>query len=417
MSARRFPALGQTGLPVSDASGSKRVLFFAEAVTLAHVARPIVLARALLPTSLEPVMACSPRYRRFYETEPWQTLPLNSIPSEQFLKALSRGRPVYDLPTLRDYVAEDLRLIDIVKPDLIVGDFRLSLSVSARLAGVPYATVTNAYWSPYIARKDYPLPVLPITRLLPLPLADTLFRLASPIAFTQHCKPLNRVRREHGLPELGDNLRRIYTDADFTLYADTPAMFPTEPLPSNHQFLGPITWSPPVPLPPWWNALPDDGRPIIYVTLGSSGSAKLTLKVIEALAELPVTVIVSMAGARPPSRTAANVFTADYLPGTDAAARSQLVVCNGGSLASYQALTAGVPVLGIASNMDQFLNMGAVQASGGGAALRADRLRRHGIREAVQRLISKSIEGKSAAFNGPELAAGRFSAFSLAQTT
>ncbi len=396
---------------------AKRVLFLSEAVTLAHVARPIVLARALLPAGLEPVMACSPRYRRFYENEPWQTLPLNSIASEQFLKALARGSPVYDLHTLRDYVTEDLQLIESVKPDLIVGDFRLSLSVSARLAGVPYATVTNAYWSPYITRKDFPLPVLPITRLLPLPLAALLFKMASPVAFRQHCKPLNRLRRANGLAELGNDLRRIYTDADFTLYADAPGMFSTEPLPPNHLFLGPIVWSPPVAPPPWWNTLPDDGRPVIYVTLGSSGSAKLTSKIIEALSELPVTVIASMAGAPPPASTAANVFTADYLPGTEAAARSQLVVCNGGSLTSYQALLAGVPVLGIASNMDQFLNMGAVQASGSGVGLRADRLRPAGLRQVARGLISKPVARKNTTPSDLELAAAvRFAVFALTHT-
>lgn len=395
---------------------AKRVLFFAEAVTLAHVARPIVLARALLPSGLEPLMACSPRYRRFCEPEPWQTVSLNSIPSEQFLRALARGSPVYDLRTLQEYVAEDLRLIDSVKPDLIVGDFRLSLSVSARLAGVPYATITNAYWSPYLARKEYPLPVLPITRWLPLPLAALLFQVARPLAFRQHCRPLNRLRQEHGLPGLGDDLRRIYTDADFTLYADTPGMFPTDPLPSSHRFLGPIVWSAPVPPPPWWNALPDDGRPVVYVTLGSSGPAKLTVKVIEALADLPVTVIASMAGVPTPPRPATNVFVADYLPGAEATSRSRLVVCNGGSLTSYQALLANVPVLGIASNMDQFLNMGAVQASGGGRALRADQLRPAGIRDAALALISRRSEFKFAARNETELAAIRFSAFALEQT-
>lgn len=396
--------------------GIKRVLFFAEAVTLAHVARPIVLARALEATGLQAVMACDSRYRHFCGDEAWQTVPLRSIPSQQFLQALADGRPIYDLPTLRGYVAEELRIIDKIKPNLIVGDFRLSLSVSARVAGVPYATIANAYWSPYIADKAFPLPVLPITRLLPLPIAATLFRLAAPLAFRQHCKPLNHLRRHHGLPELGDDLRRIYTDADFTLYADAPGMFETEALPKSHLFLGPIVWSPPVPLPPWWSALPDDGRPVIYLTLGSSGSAKLAVHVIDVLAKLPVTVIASMAGAPPPSRVAANVFTADYLPGAAATTRSQLVVCNGGSLASYQALTAGVPVLGIASNMDQFLNMRAVQASGGGATLRADRLHPAAISAAVQELLAKPLDPKSALPNAPELAAARFSAFALSQT-
>ena len=115
----------------------RRILFFAEAVTLAHAARPIVLANYLEGLGHELVMACDDRYKRFMADQPWQTLPLRSISSQQFLRCLAWGLPVYDLQTLRRYVAEDINLIERVKPDLIVGDFRLSLSVSARLVGIP----------------------------------------------------------------------------------------------------------------------------------------------------------------------------------------------------------------------------------------------------------------------------------------
>lgn len=138
----------------------RRILFFAEAVTLAHAARPIVLANSLDGLGYERVMACDDRYKRFMVGQTWQTLPLHSISSQRLLRSLAWGTPVYDLPTLRRYVAEDIDLIERVKPDLIVGDFRLSLSVSARLVGIPYTTITNAYWSPYIRNKSFPLPVL-----------------------------------------------------------------------------------------------------------------------------------------------------------------------------------------------------------------------------------------------------------------
>lgn len=392
----------------------RRVLFFAEAVTLAHVARPIVLARALAPAGYEVAVACDMRYRRFLENESWQNLPLRSISSARFLRSLASGSPLYDLQTLRDYVADDLELIQLVKPDLIVGDFRLSLSVSARLAGVPYVAISNAYWSPYAVRKAFPLPVLPITSVLPIPLAQALFQLARPLAFRLHCRPLNRLRREHGLPALGDDLRRIYTDADFTLYADAPSMFPTEGLPPRHQFLGPIIWSPPVPVPSWWNELPGD-RPVVYVTLGSSGSATQTQAIIQALAELPVTVIASMAGAIAPSRRPSNVFVADYLPGAEAAARSQLVICNGGSPTCHQAFAAGIPVVGIARNMDQFLNMQAVVTAYAGVILRADRLRAAQLRMAVQRLLppsgARAAAAALAATHAAHVAPAKFATF------
>ena len=370
---------------IGSMQATRRVLFFAEAVTLAHVARPIALARALDPSIYEVLLACDPRYQRFVAHEPWRNLTLRSIGSDQFLEALSRGSPVYDAETLRRYVRDDLALIVSVKPDLIVGDFRLSLSVSARLAGVPYASITNAYWSPYYP-KAFPLPVLPMTRVLPLPVCRLLFHVARPLAFGLHCKPMNEVRQENNLPSLGSDLRRVYTDADHTLYADLPAMFPTENLPATHHYIGPVLWSPSVRPPPWWDTLPAD-KPIVYLTLGSSGAAHLLPMVLDALADQPLTIIASTAGATVPSPLPGNAYIADYLPGMQAAARANLVICNGGSPTSQQALAAGVPVLGIAGNMDQFLNMGAIVEAGAGAALRADRVSRSAIRAAVNDLL------------------------------
>src|SRR5207247_2269556 len=136
---------------------------------------------------------------------------------------------------------------------------------------------------------------------------------------------------------------------DYTLLADLPSLVPGAALPANHRYLGPILWSPPVALPPWWHTV-DDHKPVIYVTLGSSGQVELLPIVVETLGELPVTALVATAGRMELTAVPDNVRVASYLPGSAAAERSALVLCNGGSPTSYQALAAGVPVLGIASN-------------------------------------------------------------------
>ena len=364
-----------------------RVLFFAEAVTLAHVARPAALAAALAPRH-HVVIATDQRYLGFAEGSDWETVTLRSIDSAKFLRRLSLGDPVYRLEELQAYVREDLDIIERVRPDLIVGDFRLSLSVSAREAGIQYVTITNAYWSPYYAIRRLPLPVLPFTRLMPLALAGAIFDAFSPLVTPRHCRAINRLREEHAMQPLGNDLRRVYTDADYTFYADLPEMFPTSPLPGNHRFLGPVLWSPRVTLPTWWNEIPDE-RPIVYVNFGSSGEPGLLPKALAALSTLPVTVIAATAGQRPP-QIPSNAYMADYLPGMEAAARASLVVCNGGSPTSQQALAAGVPVLGIASNMDQFLNMSAVERSGAGRLVRADRASIPRIRAATSALLEPS---------------------------
>lgn len=372
-----------------------KVLLFAEAVTLAHVARPIALARALDPARYEVMLACDPRYTVFASGGPWQRADLHSIPSPQFNQALARGAPLYDLATLSGYVKQDAALIAAFRPDLVVGDFRLSLSVSARVAKVPYLAIANAYWSPY-SRAGFALPVLPMTRHLPLPLASALFATFRPVAFALHCRPMNQLRARHGLPSLGHDLRRVYTDADHHLVPDLAQLYPLDGPPGRSSYIGPLTWSPLLPLPAWWDEPMPDAQATVYATLGSSGPVALLSMVLQALDGLPLRVLASTAGAMMPSQLPGNARVAPYLPGDAAAARSQLVICNGGSLTTQQALAAGVPVLGLASNMDQFLNMAPLEASGAGLTLRADRVNPAAIRAACQRLLA-SAEASAAA--------------------
>ena len=109
-----------------------RLLFLAEAVTLAHVARPIALASGLAAAGHDIAIACAASYSRFASACGLPVLALHSLQPAQFLAALAAGRPVYDDATLVRYVDDDLRLMRAFQPDLVVGDFRLSLSVSAR---------------------------------------------------------------------------------------------------------------------------------------------------------------------------------------------------------------------------------------------------------------------------------------------
>ena len=64
----------------------RRVLFFAEAVTLAHVARPMALAQYFDHTAIECSIACDARYGQFLQEAPWVHVPLHSIESARFLR-------------------------------------------------------------------------------------------------------------------------------------------------------------------------------------------------------------------------------------------------------------------------------------------------------------------------------------------
>ena len=375
-------------------SARPRILFVAEAVTLAHLARPLALAGSLDVDQYEIHFAAEPRYQGLYPDNSYSWHRIESISSEQFLAALEKGNPLYDARTLSAYVDEDVRLLEEVRPDLVVGDFRLSLGVSAALAGIPYLTISNAYWSPF-ARQSIPVPELPLTRIAGVRLSQLLFNLVRPLVFAVHTIPFNRVRRKYGLPLLSLKLQEIYTHADHVLYADLPGLIALPGLPDNHHFLGPILWTPPVGLPEWWGELTAD-RPVIYVTLGSSGRADLLQVVLDALANLHIQAIVATAGRVQLDSIPANAHVTEYLPGIEAAGRAALVICNGGSPTTQQALVNGVPVLGIVSNLDQHLNMNALQQAGAGRLLRSEYTSRDAVADMVSEMLAADNYKKAA---------------------
>src|SRR5262249_24783095 len=365
----------------------RKVLFVGEATTLANVARPLALATALDSDAYEASFACDPRFRGLYSDLPLPTRDIHSISREEFLDALATSSPIYDAETLRRYVREDLEVIGEISPVAEVGCFRLSLAISARLAGVPYLAITNACWSPH-----RPLPF--VNSVVTSTGARGFLTAVRPLGLAYHSLPFNKVSRESGLKPVGLDVRRVFTEADHTLYADIPELFPSAGLPMHHQYPGPSEWSPPVEPPPWWNQTPGE-KPEVYVSLGSSGRGDLLPAVLAALADMPVTVLASTAGRKLPDALPGNAFAADFLPGRQAAARARLVICAGGSSA-YQALSVGVPVVGLAGNMHQTWTMQAIQAAGAGELVRAADFDPAILRGIVRTLLTEPSYSESA---------------------
>jgi len=312
-----------------------------------------------------------------------------------FAERLASARPAFSLPRLESYVTQDLELIAAVRPDVVVGDFRLSLAASAREAGAPYISISNAYWSP-----DQPLrairPTVGRFRGWPSLLADTAFHVLGPPVLRWHATPVHQLLIRHGFTGTDRDLRRAFTEADLILFADLPSLFPEVAPTTRQRFIGPPPWEPPVALPPWWDSVPDDVL-LAYLTLGSSGDAVALVQMADWLVQMGFTVMVATAGRASLDGDGRRLFVADYLPGRACAQRAGIVICNGGSPTANQALAAGRPVLGVCSNLDQFLNMRAVEGRGAGLTLRADHLRRAAFERAVVRLQGPSFRAAAEA--------------------
>jgi UDP:flavonoid glycosyltransferase YjiC (YdhE family) len=364
----------------------KRILFFAEAVTLAHVARSVTLANELFSRGYIIALAADNRFDEILGKLPYQRIPLQSVSSQYFFNKLAKGLPIYNVKTLTDYVNEDITIIDKFEPDFIFGDFRLSLAISSRLKKIPYSTITNAYWSPY-ADISYPIPENPLTKICGVRIAQKLFNLAKPIIFIIHSVGFNKTCKKFGIPSLKYDMRNIYTHADYTLYADIESLIPMKSLPDNHLFIGPILWSAKVPLPKWWNTLPT-GKPTVFVSLGSSGESSLLPMIINTLSKMPVTVICVTAKKTLIEEIYSNVFIAEFLPAKEAVKKADIVICNGGSPMVYQSLVDNKSVIGIPSNLDQYLMMSLLEIANRGQLIRAGKANAEAVHNAVNKALS-----------------------------
>lgn len=362
----------------------RRVLFVTENITLAQVVRLATLAQGLSPQDYEVHFACSEFDPLIFEGTSFERWPLHTIDKEQGFKALAKGERMYDQKTLERYVADELRVLDRIEPAVVIGDFRLSLAVSAPLRKVHCASLINAYWSPYAVRERWPVPDHPIVKLVGVELAEKYFPQALPKVFGHFAAPLNGVRKRHGLPEFA-SLPEQLCFGDTVLYPDVPELCPLEGAPPSHHFLGAVQWSPRVTPPP--SLLGDATLPLVYVTLGSSGDVAALPTVLDGLDGLPIRGVLATAGRAAPTRVPANFVTAEYVPGELLASRALFVVTNGGSSTGYQALAHGVPVLGIPSNLDQYLAMAAITRAGAGITLRSGGLTREQVRRAALRLL------------------------------
>ncbi|HET7537861.1 MAG TPA: nucleotide disphospho-sugar-binding domain-containing protein [Candidatus Didemnitutus sp.] len=344
----------------------KIVLFLGEAVSLAHVARPAALARMLDPERHDIHLACDERYRSLLHLPSHiRFWPIQSSQSDTFTKGSDRGGFVWQPKEIEQFVREEIALFEQVRPDLIVADFRFSVCISAESRGIPYATLVNAYWSPHRQLGFNPVPEWPLS----VRIRQRLARLLQPWKKSGVTAATNVVREAYGLPPLKGFLDLV-TRGTYTLYPEPPGLIPTEPLPASHRFLGAVLWSPEIPKPAWWRKW-DPDRPLLYVTLGSTGAAQRLPAIVRALRRLPVTVIVATAGRIKLPAMPDNVFVADYLPGTEICGLARGVVCNGGSATAYQALSQGTPVVGLWSNLDQYLAMTTIERAGAGLCARA----------------------------------------------
>jgi UDP:flavonoid glycosyltransferase YjiC (YdhE family) len=389
----------------------KKILFIAEAVTWSQVVRLMVLARGLDPRRYEVHFASALFNEHLFHGTDFTRWPITSLGPEKIVADAGAGTYPYGEAVLAKYVADELRIYKAIRPDLVVSDMRWSTTISAPAFGVPCATLIDAFWSrrttrdrfpmpdsvpcatlidAFLSRRTtrdrFPMPDLPLARLPGASMFEKyLYPIALPTVLRHFAAPVNKLRRKHGLPEVGDYID-VVNWGDYLLFPNDPLITPLTHQAPHETFLGPVLWSPQIPLPAFWDELGRD-RPMVYTTLGSSGSVDAVPRVLEALAGMDVDVVLSTAARFALKNPPPNVRVVEMIPGNLAARKAAVVVCNGGASTAYQALAEGTPIIAIPWNPDQLLSAIAMRDAGAGVFLRTATVTPAQVRAAVERVM------------------------------
>lgn len=201
---------------------------------------------------------------------------------------------------------------------------------------------------------------------------------------------LNAARKELGLQPLAHVLDQIGVAHAELLGTAQAFDFPSDNLPGRTRYIGPQLcdphWSNPW-ISPW---LASDARPLVVVSFSTTFQNHVTVlqNVIDALAVLPVKVLVTLGGSikQDDLRPAPNSILVDSAPHSIVMGQATLIITHGGHGTVMRGLLSRLPMLVIPHGRDQNDNAVRITERGAGLSLMPN-ASVDAIREACFRLL------------------------------
>lgn len=365
-----------------------RILFSPESFNMGETTRCIEIARAARERGHTVLFhVYSPKYIGLLESAELPVHlrePIMSDAEAEQIMALDQGRGVrhpFTTDMVRRRVAAELAAIRDFNADAVVIGSNLTMLLSARIAGVPiFYARPYAYSSTYFSKK-------PVGGELAAP----CWLRAVARVFSYKPASFTRVAREYGL-----RLPRRTVDmlsADVNLICSLFTQLRGDSLVEPDVGVGPIYYRAPGELPQIVREPRE--RPLVYVGMGSSGSADILAQVLQQLSAAPVDVLVGGGVQLSEAETRLlgnNIHFAGTVPGTIPAhllaGHIDASITHGGEGTVQTACLAGVPFAGIAMQAEQSWNIEECVRYGNALRFTKNDVRRGNMRDILDRLLS-----------------------------
>jgi UDP:flavonoid glycosyltransferase YjiC (YdhE family) len=362
-----------------------KVLAFVNAHSLAHVTRPLEIAKELRSRGHLVIFAGIGQYLFLTQESGFNYIESPYFNPEDMLKATVENRlwnlfPEKDLQLFIDF---EIALIEKEKPDLILNDCRMTANTSAEFTKTPIVTIVNAHMTnqreiPFYVMNDW-------FSFAPEILKRGVDKIENIMELTLYhqlvLKGICKLRKKYGLPT-----RFGYENecSSLNLIPDLPEFNPIISH-SHYQYVGPLMWKNHFPAPKCLEKLRKD-CPVVYLSIGSNGLDSL-LENTDLLKSSNLQFIVAAGKNFPEEKTnlMGNVFIEKFINVDLVLPNCDLVVCHGGNGTIYQALKYGLPILGFSTHAEQAFGLKRLQYLGLGEHFKVQVLKERGISFVVKK--------------------------------
>lgn len=345
------------------ASKKQRILFFPFNL-LSHYLRCLVLADSYDKSEYEIRFLSSEKYNGYVEAHGYEVFSCASFDADYVMECTNNFS--FDWLNQRDLervLIGQVKCINALKADMVIGDVAPTLKMAAELAAVKHVTLVNGYMTRYYAatrkiprkHKAYEL-----MQQLPARFAEALTTVGERLAFRKIHAPFDSLRKKYNLPAVKDYLQEL--EGDENLICDMPELFPQKFLPGSYRFIGPLLYHYPEDQPDWqdqvnWN------KPLICVCMGSTGDWE-QLRFLNDPYYSRYTIVT--AGDQTGVLSADHIINRDFLNLNKVLERSNLMICHGGNGTIYTGILNRVFMLCLASHFEQEYNIDALERNGYG---------------------------------------------------